>query len=386
MRTTRILIVVFFIMASFQALAQIEKEIISYIDSSEYIVENGRKFLMNRLSASDHEKAKEIYQYLEDYSASKKYAAFSYTEGLYVNLLTGNWQALTAYMKDYKHIHHQVPEPKNEDMTLWLNRKIALSSDSLWAICSQSDLDQESKDLIQIMLHLMDKDIPDDSYFSMLNSYEKRYKKSSYHDFITSFLPSANSKGSISLSMGSGTIFPTEQLGDYFSSNASFNISIDLNFNKIFTSLYVQSCTLKVEKPFATISEFDLRDFSLNEPFYYSDAGIKIGYFLIRSNRFHLAPAITFAGAKLKSTRYDDAYNEEDKEFVVLNSFVLGPALHTEIKLFGYKPKRYNNSQNKYVSIKLEGGYNYITKTNYPVFKGNTPFVSMALAWGTGYF
>lgn len=134
------------------------------------------------------------------------------------------------------------------------------------------------------------------------------------------------------------------------------------------------------------LSDADTTNFYNNDSFSYLDGGLKAGYFLVRSDRFHIAPYVTIGGTVLSSDIYE--YNQmKDAEFEVLNSFTFGPALHTEVKLYEYKSTDgLGITRSKYVSLKLEGGYNYITHIDYPAFKGNAAYVTVALAWGTGYF
>ncbi|HEX2975147.1 MAG TPA: hypothetical protein VHO68_04355, partial [Bacteroidales bacterium] len=84
--------------------------------------------------------------------------------------------------------------------------------------------------------------------------------------------------------------------------------------------------------------------------------------------------------------RYDG--EEDKKEYKVLNSFSTGIGIHTEIKFTEFKTKGYNyyGFTNSYLSLKLDGGYNYITKFKDDYFKGNTGYFTVALVWGMGDF
>lgn len=379
-------IVLFFIVLSIQAKAQIVNEIISYVDSTELIVNNGRKFLLNRISMQDNEKAKEVYQYLTHYTRDKKYAAFDYSEEIYIQFLLGDWQALTSLMMNYELKANRVTDPKKQEIISTLQEKVAMASDSLLLASRRSDLDDESKKIIGVLLSLIKAGTPDYQYNKLLKEYHKAYKKSGYNDFVTGYLPPLKVKSALSFSMGSGRIALTDQLKNSFSSNASFNISMDINYNRLYTSLYLNTTALKLQTPFNWISSIDTISFKKNNAFSYLDGGVKVGYFLVRSDRFHIAPYVTIGGASLQSDIYD--YDPaKDAEFKVLNSFTFGPALHTEVKLFEYRgTDAMGVARSKYFSLKVEGGYNYITNHDYPDFKGNAAYINVALAWGSGYF
>lgn len=386
MKPARKLIFLFFFIFSLRANAQIVKEILSYVDSAELIVNNGRMFLKNRLSVQDNEKAKDIYQYLAYYTKDQKYAAFDYSEEIYLQILFGDWQALSALMKDYELRMNKQGDPGKQEILSFLHEKVAKASDSLLLESQQSALDRESKEVISLLLHLINKGTPDYQYNKLLKDYKKEHKKSAYNDFVVGYLPPLNGKSALSFSMGSGILVFDNKLKESFSSNATVNLSMDINYKRLFTSLYLNTSALKLKTPFTMISNVDTISFYQNDAFYYLDGGLKAGYFLIRSDRFHVAPYLTLGGATLESDIYE--YNQQqDAEFKVFNSFTFGPALHTEVKLFEYRhTDAMGVTRNKYFSLKVEGGYNYITKIDFPEFKGNTAYINFSLAWGSGNF
>lgn len=81
--------------------AQIDKEIKAYIDSTEIIVNNGRKMLESKIIEGDFPKAREIYRYLTELTTEKTYSAFSYTEHLLLNIILSEWENLTQFMFFY---------------------------------------------------------------------------------------------------------------------------------------------------------------------------------------------------------------------------------------------------------------------------------------------
>ena len=102
-----VLISVFWLFSSFQMKAQILDEIKSYVDSSEFIVNNGRKMLINKIAENEYEKTREIYIYLTDLTAGNNYSAFSYTEDLWINILVGSWENITEIMINYNQEGHK---------------------------------------------------------------------------------------------------------------------------------------------------------------------------------------------------------------------------------------------------------------------------------------
>src|SRR5574344_619715 len=82
--------------------AQIEKEIINYVDTTEQLVKNGKRLLVDRLLANDYEKANEVVHYLQDLKETKNYPAFNYKEDLFLSLLLHDWLYFDELAKNIK--------------------------------------------------------------------------------------------------------------------------------------------------------------------------------------------------------------------------------------------------------------------------------------------
>lgn len=374
------------VFCTFQAAAQIENEIKSYVDSTEVMVYNGRKMLLQKLSVKEDKKAREIYQYLSDISSESTSSAFSYGEHIYASILFGNWQALITYMQEYKQRINSITYPINDQLVRVLYDRVSEASDSILWESRQAGLDDESQRVIQLLLHLIKQETADSEYNHLLKEYHKQYKPSAYKDFVNAYLPGKKINGSLAYSLGSGMIMPTGRLADNFSSNASVYISMDININRVFSSLYMQASGLHLKVPFSVSSDIETLDFYEDERFHFLEAGLKAGYFMVRNNRFHVAPYVTLSGTAMESTRYDSA-DDDDREYPVIDSFSCGPGIHTEVKLKDFKSKNmYAYANNTYLSIKFEAGYNYITSFDDSYFKGNARSFSVALVYGLGNF
>ena len=78
------LLLLILVLLPFRSNAQIGQEILSYVDSTELVVQNGRKMIFKELNDSNLTKVKEIYDYLSEATANKHYAAFYYIEDFYL--------------------------------------------------------------------------------------------------------------------------------------------------------------------------------------------------------------------------------------------------------------------------------------------------------------
>lgn len=385
MKSKRLLHLVIILLVCYNVKAQIANEIKSYVDSTELIVNNGRKMLLNKLSTNDYVKAMEVYNYLTEITLNKNYSAFDFSEDFYINALTGNWQNLVDYMSEYNERVKKITYPNTYPVISIIYNILSLKSDSLEMECEYSSIDNEAKEVIKLFLHLVKTGHVDQEYNDLLKDYYTEYKISGYYDFLKNYLPGKKEKISLAFSLGSGMIITTDKLADNFASNASYNLSMDFNYQKVFSSLYANGSGLNLQRPFTGYFQVDSLVFEKNESFYFLDAGLKGGYFIIRNKTIHLASFLSVSGSVLESKRYDS--NDDDMEYKILSSFTMGAGLHTEIKLKEFtNTNMYGYSSGYYLSLKFEAAYNYITKFKDTNFTGNTPYFIVALVYGIGDF
>ena len=373
-----------FILA-FNANAQIEKEILSYTDSTELIINKGRKMLLHNIAENNDKKAKEIYRYLSSLDYGRSFSAFYYTEDLYVNILIGDWTKVADHMIHYQERFFKNIYPSSVNLTPLLYRRVSEKTDSLSKELQESDLDSESKQVILLLLKIIEEEKPTDEYTVMLRDFWSKHGNSKYEAFLKGFMPGKKLKGSFCFSFGSGMIFPTSELANNFNKNANFNMSMDINIQKVYTSLYMMGGSLKLQNPFSAITDVGSMNFLYDESFQYFEGGLKAGYFILRNNRLHLAPYGSLSGSSLKSSRFDT--EEEGNEYEIFNSFSYGCGIHTEFKITDFTTKNmYGTETQSFISLKLEGGYKAIANFNNRNFEGNTTYFTVAFVWGLGEF
>ncbi len=367
--------------------AQIGNEIKAYIDSTEIIVNNGRKMLEAKIIENDYQKAREIYKYLTDLTSGKNYSAFSYTENLFLNIILNDWEKLTEFMFFYPDKKDTRVYQNAYNIGVSLMKKLQELDNFLFQECNNSDLDEESKRVSTILLHAILKGSDNSEYNEMLNNFRRDYRETRYEVFIKDFLPAGKIKASWSASLGSGGVFATGSLKENFFSSMSAYMGMDLKIKNIYSSFFLKAAWPALKEPFTVITPTDIFDFRVDEKFSYLDVGARAGYIVARSERFHLAPFISASGCTLKSNRFDNTYDEK-REYKIFNAFSLNVGLHTEIKIATFKP-RYQNiygANLSYTSFKIEGGYNYLTKFSDNSFKGNIIWLTAALVLGFGDF
>jgi hypothetical protein len=371
----------------FQALhahSQIEEEIFSYVDSSDIIVKNGKALLLKSLQEKDFNKAHEVYVYMLKHSEDGVYSLFSYEEELFFNSLMAywnQWAELAKNINEYRYKYRQYyssPYSINGGLYLLMQDR----SDSL--ITLKKSIDPESRQMIDVYLsRFSSKDIIP-NYSDRLRMYKRQYAHGKYTKFIRTYLPNPNFKGSLGFAMGATFLFPTGDLGDLFPNPAVFTISMDVNVNKVYTSLYFNGGSFNLKR--ALNASFHGVDtvFQVNEQFPYIEVGLKGGYFVLRNQRVQLAPYAFIGGASLKSDIYDISLNVEVLEYEIYNSFIYGFGVHTQVKLLKFKNRSYDYKPNSFMSLKVDAGYTMVSKYKVPVFDGNMFYLQATLIFSMG--
>lgn len=386
MKRNLLLSIFLVVLFAFSAKAQIKHEINAYVDTTEVIIKNGRKFLIKTIKVKEDPKAREIYQYLESIGSANILAAFDYNENLFASAVLGNWDSMIVYMKEYRQRTQKSVYPIADRLLMTLQERLSEENDSLQLALNGAAIDAESKRIIELFLHATKAGAADEHYNRLLKQYHKDYRHPAYTDFLDNYLPRVKVKSGIAMSAGPGMVLPQGSLADNFSPGTGAALSFDFNINKVYTSIYLLGAGLSLKTPFAAVSSTDSLSFTNGEKFHYFEVGAKAGYFIVRNNRFHLAPYVSLGQTILESKRFDDS-KDDDREYKVINSFSYGPGIHSEIKLSESKNRLQSiHKEDTYWSIKLDAGYNMIDKFEDSHFIGNTFNVSLAIVMGTGTF
>lgn len=381
-----IVVAVLFLVSVFSE-AQIADEINSMVDSNEVIINNGRKLLVKSFKENNLEKASQVYYYLLTAIDDTDCVAFEYYEQLLITSLTSDWFKWLELAENIQEYKKPIcyPDIYNNFQSLYQLFKEQVET----KIEEEKDIPEEGKLLLDMYLYLIKKGIADEEYNEKLKFFKSNYPQSKYLNFVNFYLPGIKVKTSFAMSLGASQTFQTSKLGEMFSPGTMGQMSLDLNINKTYVSLYFSGGSLRLQKPFdVSFNNIDTT-FNKDERFSYVEGGLKLGYFLLRNSRVHFSPYASISGNSLKSDIYDSNENKEDDELKIINSFLCGAGVHTEFKLFEFTTKGGYYSPyplKNYISLKIDLGYNLITKNSYDTFKGNMFYIQPTLVWGVGSF
>jgi hypothetical protein len=374
------------------AQAQLIDEIRTFVDSTELIMNNGRRMLYQSLATGDKDKADDLHNFLKEQALAKHCFAFNYNESLYICLLLNDWDAWLDNARNYKTIVTLSScYQYNEDYVQRLYGLVIRNMESIQKKLDSHEMTTDERDLMQLYLHLLKVDKPDDLYSSLYKSFKRNHKYSAYIGFIEGYMPRALTKAAFAMSVGPTTITPTGNLNNFFNPGVLFNMSMDVNLNKIYSGFHVSGGALKLKQPVSFFNSNGIieQEFKQGESFSFFTAGIYAGYFLVRNERWQLAPYINIGGSTLESSLYT-SYDKEP-EYQIFDSFNFGPGFHTEFRIAEFTLDPYYGAlpgmeTSSYISFKMDIGYDIVTNNKNIDFKGNFPYVRFGLVWGIGNY
>jgi len=366
--------------------AQIENEILSFVDSTELLVNNGRRLLLQHVQAKDYSKVTEIYDFLNEKANARNCAAFTYNEELFISILTNNWN---NFLTKAEHFSETVQVPyciAIRDQLLSSTLHLEVKNNALLHLKNAltTDLTLEDKELLGVYFHIIENG-RDNYYGTKLKEFKKKYPQSRYSDFVNKYLPDPLFTFGMAFSMGATQIFPTGNLSNYFVSSTVFNVSMDFYFNNFLLGLQVNGGSLDLKTPMLSQSTGYGHDFQKNDRFSYVDGGVLGGYILLKNNWLQFTPFVMLGGTTLESKLYKDP-NDSKLEFKITNSFTVGFGLRSEISVIKFKMRDpyFASPMPSRINLRLDAGYNIPVKYSYTPAKGNIPYVRMALVWWFG--
>jgi hypothetical protein len=367
--------------------AQIENEIKSYVDSTEIMINNGRRLLLQKIQEKEYGKAAEIFNYLKDKSSMNKCQAFSFNEELYISCLISDWANFLNRAEQFGQVQDEKNcYPDKFKINELLYKEVAANADKLLENARKDELSQEDDALLDMYFYLLSKGSRDEIYDRKINSFKKQFSQSRYANFVKNYLPEPEVRAGLTYAMGATEIFPTGNMKQYFDAGTAFSFSMDFCLNKLYLSLFFNVGNLNIKKSFTPITSDYIYHFYPEDKFSYFDGGLACGY-LLRGKYVHFSPFLSIGGSTLESMLFKDP-DDDDKEFKIYDSFIFGPGIHTEFKLHEFKINNtnYYGSPFGYLSLRLDGGYNIITSTKYDPAKGNSFYAKATLVFGIGKF
>lgn len=394
---TKLLFILLFVVLSLTPIhAQLANEIKSYVDSTELLLNNGRRLIVQSIVDQDLLKAQKVFHLLQDEANKKQCEAFSYKEKLHLYALLGDWTGWFEQALRYKEFNKRsICYSFQEDLAPRLETLLVRELESLNSDEEFDKLNDEQQELLDIYFYLLSTGGTDDIYDKKYRAYKKKYSERVYTDFLKHYLPVPATKTTLSLAMGPAFTAFTGNLAEVVSPAAQIYMAYDLSIGRIYSNLYMTGGVASLLQPISFINEeTNVRtDFNVGSKFTTMSVGISAGYSIINNKRWQIAPYASIGGYAIQYSKYEGYSDYPTDIYSIIDSFSWGLGLHTEFRFVSFNLPRYNlffestGPQFKtYLSMKLDMGYDFITDKSVPFSSGNAAYMRLGLVWGFGKY
>jgi hypothetical protein len=381
MRKTVIIIIGLFV--GIQAYAQIDKEIAGFVDSTEQLAQKGKLLLLKSLQKGDLNKSKEVYTFLDDKVNNSRYSAFSYTEELYILLLTDQldlWIDRAKKNRLYlrKLIYPNV-EDFSEDFYYLLKDRLPFVESSV----ERSSMKEEDKEMIMLFVTLVSEGVPGERYKKALKSFKQKYAITEYKYFLELYLPGAPKKISYSYILGGSSLIPTGSMANTLEPGAAFMIDFSITVDRYYFGFYAAAGNLSLKSDIDVYIEdyVDPVQFRSGNDFYYTNTSGRFGYAALDKKKITITPYINVGFSTMESPNFD--LDNQLQSIDMFTDFSAGPGFRVKFVLAEFEvPTFYGTRAPSRLSFIVDGGYNLIFSDNVDIFKGDMGYLGAGISWG----
>ena len=367
----------------------IEQEITSFVDTTEILVNNGRRMLLHYVQANNFERVAEISQFLTERTYTYNCAAFTINEELHIAALTNNWVeffTIAQTLVERRNINLCAPI-HDQLLTTTLQSTVESRIPQLLANAQAANLTFEEEQLLQLYFHLYEFGV-DEAYRQKLRAFRRQHPQSRFDGFVRHYLPDAPARMAMGFNMGVVRVSPTGGLSHYFSPATGFNFGVDFVFDRFVIGIQGDIAGMRLNAPLLGSATGYRYDIFAGSRLLYENIGLALGYTVLRNNRLEITPFMSIGATGIFTNIYGNPDRNRNREFAVTNSFTFGPGVRTELQLARFMwtdpfmPWR--GQMPSSINLRLEVGYNMPTRFNYSPAQGNIFYARAGLVWWMG--
>ncbi len=357
----------------------LKKEILSFTDSTEFIIRNGRKLIVDKTTAGNHEGAIETLNYLKN-NVDDKYVILYPVEELLIALANRNFQLFLYDARNYnilmegKTVALQFENIMGE-IHQYLGFEMSLISEEV----NHSNLSQSDKEFIQLYIRYYTDD-DQNGLNNDIRKYIKSNPKTEYDDFLKQ-LKQYTTTGRMDILMGYGNEFLTGNISDYFTSHLhTLSLEVDGFVNQLYLSLFfsgsVNKVTSNIDLPIKDTDLIHLKGEKASSLKY----GLKVGRKVFSSSNVTIYPYLTLGGYDMNSQ--SSVIDDEDDKNTLTSTFLAGVGASCDIILKKWERKSLYDPMG-FIFIRPNLGYDNFF-ANKTISKGGDFYAAISLGISIG--
>ncbi len=384
MRTCILLAMSLFFVLPHVGLAQndIKHQIINYTDSTEIIIRNGRKMVVDKTSRGDNQDAIETINYLKE-NVDNDYIIFYPAEELLLALANSNFDQFLFISSHFnnllegknKYIH---VDNITDQLQTFLNQELQLIKKDL----ERANLNVSDKKIIELYIRYYEGE---DNYKlnRAIQTYKKSYPDTDYEPFLN-IIRNNVEPYAMNFSLGYGHEFLTGNIKNNFTPHfQSMNFELEWFFRQVYFSLFFQGSVSKVRSVYdMPVIKYDLVH-TPDDDVFSIKYGMKLGKAWITTRHINFFSYVSLGNYQMKSDKSNFDISDDETANLKLTS-VFSPGIGTacDINLKRFKNKVSGENVGKWF-IRPNVSYDFFV-TGKEEAKGGSLFLNLTMGIGLG--
>lgn len=381
MKKTYIILGLLLYVWNISAQNNLKNEIFAFTDSTEIIIRNGRKLVVDKTVSGDHKGAIQTLNYLKN-NVDEKYVIFYPVEELLISLANRNFPLFLYDVKNYNSLMEDKTKTFQFDNILdeihkYLGFEISMISEEV----KNSNLSPTDKEFIQLYIRYYSNDEHSD-----LNKDIKKYIKSNpdseYADFLKQ-LKLSTTTGRMDILMGYGNEFLNGNITNYFSTHLqTLGLEVDGFVNRLYLSLFfsgsINKAVSNIDLPIQDTDLIHLKGGKVSSMKY----GIKVGRKIFSNQTIDLFPYLSIGGYDMNSRSSVVDHDASDLKNTLTSTFFAGVGASCDIVLKKWQKKNLYDPEG-FIFVRPSIGYDNFF-TNNDISKGGDFYLSVLLGISIG--
>ncbi len=381
MKNKLIIIILLLIAIKLSAQTDLKKEIIAFTDTTEIIIRNGRKLIVEKTVTGNHEEALKTLNYLKK-NIDKSYVILYPTEEILFSLATSNFELFLYICKNYNNLlEGKTKAIQAEGISNQLHEYIAQELPLIKKDLEYSNISSEDKEFIKLYIAFyegadklaVNKDI---------KKYKKTYPETEYN-YVLNEIKQYTTTGFMNFCIGYGHEFLNGNIANSFDNNFQImGMELEGFSNQFYYSLFMNGSVGKLfSKHEMPVIGTDLIQEEGDEAFSLK-YGLKFGRSWYSNGTLNLFSYVSLGGYQMNAQKSNFENTDSTTKYKLSNSFFTGIGTACDFTIKNFSDR---DTKEKIGSIFIRPNLGYdIFLTNKKMSKGESFYVALSLGIGIG--
>lgn len=381
MKAKFITIILLIIAGNLFAQTDIKNQIIAFTDSTEIMIRNGRKLILEKTVTGNHHEALETLNYLKN-NVDNNYVILYPSEELLFSLATSNFELFLYNAKNFNNLMEgKTKAIQANEIGIPLQEYIFQEMDLIKKDLANSKLSEENQQFIQLYIDYYEG-IDKLTVNKSIKNYKKTYPKTEYNYFLNE-LKQYTSTSYINFCIGYGHEFLNGNISNSFDSHFQImSLEFEGFVNQTYFSLFMNGSVSKIySKIDMPVLKTDLTQKAGDEAFSLK-YGVKLGRSWYSNKTFNAFSYLSLGGYQMNAQKSNFENYDSTTKFKLSDSFFTGVGTACDIVLKNFLDI---NTKEKIGSVFIRPNFGYdIFLTGNEISKGGSFYVAISMGIGIG--